>query len=157
MTVKMPLLRSFWRSFALMLDSRLRSSFSMAIFRQRAWNSHSAQCRFRTRSGGAALESSAAILSRCFRTSPVRAEVFTLNVAWSSPWMILPKPTSRPRIWESTNASNASSSRSSLVSLLRKMKRTGMNCVALPRPSDGTRSTACRGDSMIVAADVRRL
>ena len=35
----------------------------MAFCRQRVWNSHSSQCRFRTRSGGVGLESSAAILS----------------------------------------------------------------------------------------------
>ena len=126
MTVKMPLLRSFWRSFALMPASRLRSSFSIAFFRQRAWNSHSAQCRFRTRSGGEGLASSAAIFSQVVsalrRTS---AESLHLSVAWSSPWMILPRLTSRPSISESTNASNASNSLSSLVSLLRKMKRIG--------------------------------
>ena len=81
MTVKMPLLRSFLRSFSLMPDSRLRSSFSIAFCRQRAWNSHSAQCRFRTRSGGVGLESSAAIFSTRFRTSPTRAEVFTFSAA----------------------------------------------------------------------------
>ena len=71
-----------------------------------------------------------------------RAEVFTLSVAWSSPWMILPRLTWRPRTWERTSASNANSNRSSLVSLLRKTKRMGINWAGLPRPSDGTRSTA---------------
>ena len=52
MTVKMPLLRSFLRSFSLILARKLRSSFSIAFCRQRAWNSHSVQCRFRTRSAG---------------------------------------------------------------------------------------------------------
>jgi len=44
-----------------------------------------------TRSGGVGLANSAVILPRRFRTSPARAGVFTLSVAWSSPWMILPE------------------------------------------------------------------
>src|ERR1700732_2034018 len=74
-----------FRSLYVMLDSRLRSFFSMAFCRHRARNSHSAQCRFRMRSGGESLDSNEAILPVTFRTSLVRAEVFTFNVAWSSP------------------------------------------------------------------------
>ena len=61
MTVKMPLLFSFLRSLSAMPDKRLRSSFSIAFCLHRAWNSHSPQCRFRTRSGGLPAESNAAI------------------------------------------------------------------------------------------------
>jgi hypothetical protein len=143
-TVKVPLLRNFFRSLCVIPASRLRSSFSIAIFRQRPWNSHSAQCRFRTRSGGVRLPRSVVIASRCFCTSPDMAEVLTALVAWSSPWMILPRLTSLPSTWDKISASNASSSLSSLPSLLVKMKRMGMNCAGLPLPSEGMRSTAWR-------------
>src|SRR6266404_441627 len=58
--------------------------------------------------------------------------------------MILPRLTSRPSISESTYASNASSSFSSLPSLFVNTQRMGMNRADLPRPSVGTRSTAWR-------------
>ena len=76
-------------------------------------------------------------------------------MAWSSPWMILPRAISRPSAAESTKASKASSSLSSLVSLLVKMKRMGMNWAALPRPSEGTRSTAWRRVSAVKAVGDR--
>ena len=66
MTVKMPLPLNSVRSWLDRLLSKLRSSFSIALCRQRDWNSHSVQCRFRTKSGGVGLESSAAIFSMCF-------------------------------------------------------------------------------------------
>ncbi len=61
--------------------SRLRSSFSTAFFRQRAWNSHSAQCRFNTRSGGEGSDSNAPTFSTTFRASLTNAGSFTLSVA----------------------------------------------------------------------------
>jgi hypothetical protein len=83
-----------------------------------------------------------ALNSWCFRTSSNSAEVFTFSVAWSSPWMILPTLISRLIDSESTKASNAVSNLSSVVSLFRQMKRMRMNCAALPRRSNGMRSTA---------------
>ena len=65
---------------------------------------------------------------------------------------------SRPSACASTKASKASSSLSSLLSLLKKMKRMGMNWAALPRPSEGTRSTAWRRDSaMKTGSEAARL
>src|SRR5262245_61103241 len=43
----------------------------------------------------------------------------------------------------------AVTSRSSLVSLLRNTNRTGMNRAGLPRPWDGTRSTACKREVIV--------
>lgn len=149
--VKMPLPWSCLRSFSFMPASRLVSSFSSASRRQRAWNSHSAQCRFRTRSGGVELDSRASIFLRRFRTSPTRVEAFTLRAAWSSPWMILPTAVSRPSAAESTKASKASSSRSSFPSLLVKTKRIGMNWAAFPLPSEVMRSAACIRVSVVKA------
>ena len=65
---------------AVIPDSKLRSSFSIAFCRHLIWNSHSPQCRFRTRSGGEELDNNATIVSVRFRTSPASAEVFTFNV-----------------------------------------------------------------------------
>ena len=72
MTVNMPLACSFLRSFSDMPDSRLSSSFSMACLRQRAWNSHWPQCRFRTRSGGELSAKSAVMSLIRFCTSLAR-------------------------------------------------------------------------------------
>ena len=130
-----------------MLASRLRSSFSRAFCRQRAWNSHSPQCRFRTRSGGEALVATSAIFDASFRTPPNKPAVLTFNIACSSPWMILPELTSRPSNSDNSSASNANNRRSSRVSLFLKMKRIGTNFAGLPLPSDATRSTACSRDS----------
>ena len=100
---------------------------------------HSGLCR--------GLESNAAIFSMHVRTSLQRAAVLTFSGLWSSPWMILPKLISRPVASESTNESKASSNLSSSLSLFVKMKRMGMNCIGLPRPSDRARSTAWTSDS----------
>jgi hypothetical protein len=53
-------------------------------------HSHWPQCRFSTRSGGELPARSAAISLIRFRTSPVKAGVFTFSVAWLSPCAILP-------------------------------------------------------------------
>src|SRR2546430_7014368 len=122
-------------------------SFSRAFCRQRSWNSHSLQCRFRTRSGGEALVATSAIFGASFRTSPNKPSVLTFNVVCSSPWMILPKLTSRPSNSDNPSESNANNKRSSRVSLFLKLKRIGTNFAGLPLPSDTTRSIACSRDS----------
>src|SRR2546429_5600816 len=111
--------------------------------RQRSWNSHSLQCRFRTRSGGEALVATSAIFGASFRTSSNKPSVLTFNVVCSSPWMILPKLTSRPSNSDNPSESNANNKRSSRVSLFLKLKRIGTNFAGLPLPSDTTRSIAC--------------
>ena len=142
MTEKIPLLWNLARSFGLMPARRLKSSFSMAFSRQRFWNSHSAQCRFSARSGGAA-PASIAVISSTFRCAAViNAGVFTLAVEKSFPWTILPREIFRPSDLESASASNPSRSLSSLAGLLAKTNRTGMNRTGFPRLSDGMRSTA---------------
>ena len=145
--VKIPLLWNFFRSFPVMFANKLRSSFSRAFCRQRSWNSHSLQCRFRTRSGGEALVATSAIFGASFRTSSNKPSVLTFNVVCSSPWMILPKLTSRPSNSDNPSESNANNKRSSRVSLFLKLKRIGTNFAGLPLPSDTTRSIACSRDS----------
>ena len=100
-------------------------------------------------SGGESAANNGDIFPVNFRTIPRKDATLTFNVARSSPWMILPKLTSRLSTSDNTSASNATSNRSSLVSLLKKVNLTGMNCAGLPRPCDGTRSTACSRDAIV--------
>ena len=130
-TVNIPLLRCRLRSFSVMLDSRVSSSCSVARRRHKLWNSHSGQCLLRIRSGGEFLESRVAMLAISRRTLLARAPVFTTTVALSSPWMILPMPTSRPNISDNTMASKAKSNLSSLLRLFLATNRMGMSSAEL--------------------------
>src|SRR5205809_6164247 len=87
--VKMPLLLYVFRSLDVIAESRLRSSFSIAFCLHRAWNSHSAQCRFRMSSGGELLAINAAVFRVSIRKSFASAAVFNFRVVWLSPWTIL--------------------------------------------------------------------
>src|SRR4051812_50042961 len=84
----MPLAFCFARSFSLIVVMRLRSSFSVAIWRQRVWNSHAGQCLLRISGGGAALALCAVSSATSNRASSTSFGRCTVVVVYSGPWMI---------------------------------------------------------------------
>src|SRR5574341_2556591 len=131
----MPLLFSRLLSLPGKLASKLRSSFSIAIFLQRVWKTHSGQCRFRIRSGGTVADNRAAILPTVLWTTRETELVFSLKTDPSSPWMIFAMPTFTPDAFESTNASKPLISLSERESLFAGTKRIGTNWDDLFIPS----------------------
>src|SRR5262247_2915644 len=111
----MPLACCCWRSFAVMFASKLSSSFSRAIWRHRALNSHAAQCWLRISGGGVGFACWAAILLTTVLAMSIQPATFTLVVACLLPWMIFPQRGTSPETLHKIRASKANRSLSCVV------------------------------------------
>src|SRR3954469_16765505 len=108
-----------------MAARRLRSSFSIAIRRQRGRNAHAGQCLLRTRGGGEAPALRAAIRATTDLAAPRSFGSGNLVALKAEPWMITPTRGMLPVRRPTARASNATDSLSKLVTFSPGTKRTG--------------------------------